>query len=280
MKNNDLSTLTFDMQFNNETYINMTLENINSSKVDIVDNYIRSGGSYFTPNEDLIKIRNLFANDNYTREVYSGGTNPEYVGKEIFNKQYYAGLYEPEFMANSNMFVGIDNQEIEVTYVDEDNNILGVESKTLFGIYICIPVYDSVSGTYVDFNPILYRAYNDETANLSEAMMYPSRSILFDQYEVFEYNEETNEYVTDEFDVAYDFYQKMFLNYHESYETALLHLRFKLETIDNKDVVTFTLNMTLNGIPYNQDFIFTDFNTTSFEPLEEFVTTWKYTSVQ
>ena len=130
------------------------------------------------------------------------------------------------------------------------------------------------------FNPILYRAYNDETANLSEAMMYPSHSILFDQYEVFEYNEETNEYVTDEFDVAYDFYQKMFLNYHESYETALLHLRFKLETIDNKDVVTFTLNMTLNGIPYNQDFIFTDFNTTSFEPLEEFVTTWKYTSVQ
>ncbi len=280
MKNNDLSTLTFDMQFNNETYINMTLENINSSKVDIVDNYIRSGGTYFTPNEDLIKIRNLFANDNYTREVYSGGTNPEYVGKEIFNKQYYAGLYEPEFMANSNMFVGIDNQEIEVTYVDEDNNILGVESQTLFGIYICIPVYDSVSGTYVDFNPILYRAYNDETANLSEAMMYPSCSILFDQYEVFEYNEETNEYVTDEFDVAYDFYQKMFLNYHESYETALLHLCFKLETIDNKDVVTFTLNMTLNGIPYNQDFIFTDFNTTSFEPLEEFVTTWKYTSVQ
>ena len=86
MKNNDLSTLTFDMQFNNETYINMTLENINSSKVDIVDNYIRSGGSYFTPNEDLIKIRNLFANDNYTREVYSGGTNPEYVGKEILTE--------------------------------------------------------------------------------------------------------------------------------------------------------------------------------------------------
>ncbi|MGM9873483.1 MAG: hypothetical protein ACI31G_00995 [Bacilli bacterium] len=81
--------LTFSLKMSNnksaETY---TLTNINTSKNEEVDNFLKNGGKALTLSSSLLRVRNLIKSNNFLRYIYDMGSH-EYTGIEIFNPHYF-----------------------------------------------------------------------------------------------------------------------------------------------------------------------------------------------
>ena len=282
---NDLNSFVFDMTLTDgedESTIIAELNNVGTTSLSNVDEYLNNGGTYYTPSDDFIRIRELFSNSNYTHNIYGydENNNEIKIGEEIFTPNYYVTVYDynvyPEGNAYNNAFYKADNETL--TLIDDKSG----QSATITqnGIYMGFLLYDTSISDYI-FSPLYTRPINDETTDIITAARYPTNLLTFSNFQKYYFDEEYQVYFTTNFDLSYDLYDKFYVSdYFEETDVITLlgnSFSYNLAASDELCEVTFSLYLTVNNqYTYELSFEFTNFNNSSFKLLEDFVTTWVY----
>ena len=125
---NDLNSFVFDMTLTDGEDVSTIiaeLNNVGTTSLSNVNEYLNNGGTYYTPSDDFIRIRELFSNSNYTHNIYGydENNNEIKIGEEIFTPNYYVTVYDynayPEGNAYNNAFYKADNETL--TLIDDES---------------------------------------------------------------------------------------------------------------------------------------------------------------
>ena len=274
--------LIFSMQFNDNSYINSTITYYNETKNQNVQNFLTLGGTYFTPEEDWITMRDLFKNDNYSRLVYDNqadGTSVE-VGREYYTKNYFGTLYHPttSYLLYSDCYFSIPDADFTAIYT-KDGAEIARESKHFNGVYKTVVGYDYEKSEYT-FQPYFGSAISDYSSDVTEVLNYPKNLLMFDYLEYFSYNDVDKVYYSTDYGLAaslylnFQLYQIIDIN-----EIDLVGSGFDY-TINkddpSKSEVGIYLYIMYQGQYTYFDFHFTNFGTTSIPFMDEMCSTLTY----
>ncbi len=171
------NALKFDLSYKN-SIISYTAHDFGTSKNEVLEEYLKNGGTHLTPDADLVKIRDLVNANNYMQEIYYFGEESGYVAYNVFNPHYFLTIYH-----GSTTFTGA----MAVT---------GRKSG-LDGCYYITGDYSAGSFTYSE--KALY-----EKADIVEYYGYPCHLTLWDNFEFLE--EWTEQKMGDYTPSGYSFY--------------------------------------------------------------------------
>lgn len=107
-----------------------------TTKIKIVDDFLKDGGSHFIPNNNQQNFRKLIRSNNFSQEIYQFGDSEEttgYIGTANFHPHYYFQYYN----ASSNYLTGAIALNCKATD----------EHPELYGCYQFSLVYSESGGT-------------------------------------------------------------------------------------------------------------------------------------
>ncbi len=254
------NTLTFVLNYNDNlktdngnAYIKAIVSDFGTSKSLLVESYIKNGGTYFTPTEDMVNVRNKFKGDNYTRYIYDSSN--KVIGKEYFTKDYWC----------TNYFEGTDYLAYNKGYISLVNkSYQGVSLSK--GSYYFTPYTDPTQ----EVTPMLVAPAFQET-NMSEIMNYPSRLEAFSYLNLFTYDETNGYYFSNDYAITLDMYKNFGISNMGYTNVSLAGVGIKFGSASNNYKTTLyvigSFDSTLAAMPFE----FNDFGTTHHEGVEKFV---------
>lgn len=257
--NKEENTLTFVLNYNDNlktdngnAYIKATVSDFGTSKSSLVEKYIKNGGTYFTPTEDMVNVRNKFKENNYTRYIYDSSN--EVIGKEYFTKDYYCNNYYSGTTLAYN-----------VGYISLVNKSYGGQTLQNGSYY-----FTTYPDPETEITPMLYAPAFQET-NMSEIMNYPSNLEVFKYLNLFNYNEQYGYYFSNDYEITKDMYNNFGIS-NSGYSTVSLSgCGIKFGNASNDYQTTFyvigSFDSTFGAIPFE----FHDFGSTAHPGVEKFV---------
>lgn len=269
-------TISFTLSDTNAAY-QLVLTDFYTARVDLLDSFVAEGGTPFTPTAEETKVRDLFAADNYLREepLSDGSTGV----LEYFTDQYYFNYASSKYISTYPELVQYANRGYIHISKPEAINIEGTSGPL---------IYDDVFLTYTDSQqkiklitqensekPGYARgAFTTKQDDVSAVMNYPKNLLLFKRMQYLTYADGV--YSTDDYDIGVDFFKNFGITSSDDLTMGWSTIDMKIEgDIDSSEVkVTFTANV-FNAethaplSPYV--FTFTNFGTTAFKPMEDFI---------
>lgn len=269
----NILTITFSLnQATNVIDYEVLIECFGESSYIPVDEFIDKGGTYYVVNDDLSRIRTLFNNNNYIRNEYD--ENGEVVTSEYFTHQYYfndiSESYLTEYPTLASYYLGYvrikkDNLKIGsyTTLNYDDVYMFMVSNRTEVQL---------VTRNNPDNEGYAQGAFTSRQDDITYVMNYPSRLLLWDELEKFDFD--GTKYITEDYEIINDFISNFGIT--SSSETTLyannLEIDYDLSKSDFESEVRLTLNCTDESgteIVYNMNF--SSFGSAYFEPVENFL---------
>lgn len=253
-----LESLKMEVGFAKESW-SLIVEDIGTADEPSVTEFVNN----FEPvvvSEDLKKLKVLFHEDNYSRNIYDYNEHVWY-GVEYFLPQYFyqeidsSIAYELGVLAMSGGYLGIDNKVYQ--------------GKNLYGCY-----YFNLDGSTVELMTSF--PYNSQTSDVTSPLFidYPSNLLLWDQMQYIHPTDKTGEYtVTNEIlleDFAQNFQVDEIISTNKLTVTSL---DIKLTDIGLPEgVCNFYLNYEyLSGASGSFHYEFFDFGFSNIPAVDKFI---------
>lgn len=253
-----LESLKMEVGFAKESW-SLIVEDIGTADEPSVTEFVNN----FEPvvvSEDLKKLKVLFHEDNYSRNIYDYNEHVWY-GVEYFLPQYFyqeidsSIAYELGVLAMSGGYLGIDNKVYQ--------------GKNLYGCY-----YFNLDGSTVELMTSF--PYNSQTSDVTSPLFidYPSNLLLWDQMQYIHPTDKTGEYtVTNEIlleDFAQNFQVDEIISTNKLTVTSL---DIKLTDIGLPEgVCNFYLNYEyLSGASGSLHYEFFDFGFSNIPAVDKFI---------
>lgn len=257
-KNNSLR-IVMTLSYSNMTVtIEAFVSNLLSTSIPEITSFLDGGGTYFVPNEDLVKARALMQANNYTHNYYD--TNGKKVGIEYFNENYYFINWDSSYATNnpdgailvSQGLIGIDHKK--------DPNT----GNALNGAYLV-----SISGSQIGIS--LSFPYN-ESPNIPYVYHYPSYLSLWSNLERLEADTIPSDldeyYFIDDSLVVNDFLSNFSLESSvANVKVKGLYFGYRNMLSDTDQLIRFTLDTSGGSLTYD----FVDFGSTKIAAFDQFL---------
>lgn len=247
--------LNFNLTYNdtNSSYVNVTVKDFNNAKSSFVEDFIKNGGTYFTPTDEMKTVRNLFKNNNYSRYIYDTD-NTTLIGKEYFTQQYWCTNYYTTTSVGYN--VGY------VTLVGKS-----YEGVTLpNGSYYFAPYADPEQEVVV----MLAGTAFAET-DMPTIMNYPGNLEALSYFNLYSYNSDYGFYFSDDYSIATDMYSNFGISNVGYTSVTLYGTGFNFEKENDNYKAKFYVVGSFDGTFGYLSFEFRDFGKTSHPGLEKFL---------
>lgn len=257
----NINTLSFSVSLSKgKDKHDCTIQNFESTRIDYLEKQLANGKSYFKPEGVLAHVQDLFSNMNYTHFMYedeSSNINEPY-GWEKFNENYYISGFTDEYLKGN------------------PNAILSCSGMVGFKDYVVSP-FKTMNGSYYtfctkdSFSIISSMAYN-ENSYVPDVYVYPTYLKAFTDSQYFDVAGDENTYYTNKLSVINDFCDNFQL-----WETIQslgvviegLYINYNENGYQGKETVTFSIEYSQYGYSFTSDFVFSDFNETKEEALEQ-----------
>lgn len=277
-----MNGLFFRMELEDGNFFSARISDIYETSITVIDEYMTAGNSYFVPNTEMKRARDLFNTDRYQRNIYAYNSSEEeiQVGKEVFTPNYFATLYDPEIDSSYAMYLDayIGMQHQDFTLYNKDHSVS--ETRNLDGIYKCFVGYNTETKEY-EVQPILNQAYVENHNDITQVLDYPKNWLGFSSFELFNYEEDTEIYFSNDYLLAASLYLnfQLYQVYSEVESLTIVGSGFKVDLAekDEDSYVTLYLYMYVNGVYVYDSFEFTQFGKASVPALETITTEWEYT---
>ncbi|MDY2914100.1 MAG: hypothetical protein SOV58_05695 [Candidatus Enteromonas sp.] len=175
-------------------HLSYAVKDVNSSRSDLIAEYLEEGHGAFVPGESLQAIRDLFYSNNYTH--YYTDASGAIQGYERFHPDYYVFTCGSEMMSQGYFpsgMVGLDHKKDPATGISYD------------GCYSLTPSSTDNGKNIVDFTVMSSFPYNSSTRDVAEAYTYPSYLQLWENLQfVQEYQKDLPHAGIEEAYVIYD----------------------------------------------------------------------------
>ncbi len=236
--------------------IEATVDSLLETTIPEINDYLSSGGTYYTVDEDLSKARTIMRNNNYTHYYYEGNRK---VGTEYFHQDYYFVNWDSAYVASSGQIllsqglIGIDHKK------DPNNGAL------LNGSYLV-----SMNGNTLQIS--LSAPYNNDP-DIPSVYHYPSFLSLWDDLQYFEEDVIPSDmdasYVTDDAFIMNDFVTNFSLeNSTANVTLTKLHMGFAdIDNKQNKQTIRFELETSGGTLSYD----FVNFGSTNIPAFDQFL---------
>ncbi len=164
--------LLFELTFNDESYINVGVLDVNSTHCKEVEDYMKTAKA-FVPETTISEIRRLIKNNNFTRYIYDETTENKIIGKEYFTEDYYClNYFTTEYVIYSTGYISL---------VDKSYN----GTKIANGSYLVTPGISDEANVNVFLGH-----YAFIETSMPEIMNYPSNLEMFDYLNLFSMSED------------------------------------------------------------------------------------------
>lgn len=247
----NLSDFLFTLEFKGGFGYSIEISDINQTKIDVVDEYVKSGKGAAVISDDLKRVKELFAGFNYKRVLYYENDKGETLvaGHEYFNPDYFFSRFVDEYKM-------IDPAvAFDAGYIGFDNKI--VEGLRLDGAYYAYILDGQASifpqAAYYDYD--ITKFYN-----------YPTYMTLFTNLHYFNLVEGTeHSYRTTNFDLTLDFVNNMQLSdILAGYYVDGLTITLEDAENDEDARVIFTLEYSTDGVAGGDNSATADFEFIEF----------------
>lgn len=236
--------------------IEATIDGLLSTSIPEIDEYLSSGGSYFTPSESLSKARDLMYGNNYTHFYYE---DERKVGVEYFNENYYFVNWDSAYSASSSSIlvsqglIGIDHKKDPSSGASLNGSYLITYNGKELQVSLSVPYNESPNIPYVYHYPSYLALWND--------LVYLEEDVIpsdMDEY-----------YSTDDEYLISDFLSNFSLDGSLS-SSSIDKLYFGYSDIDNTNnsrTIRFALENSSGSVTYD----FTNFGETKIVSLDNFL---------
>lgn len=249
-----LTDFTAKLQLGSAIY-QLSVVNTSPSN-ETIDSFISNGGTAFTPDEGLVKMRSLFEADNYNRDVIDYSSQ-ESIGTEHFTPDYFYGDYDTTVAVPYGL-MRFSNETITYSGYQFEMN----------GCY-----YFTVQSNQVVLSPS--NPYNS-SADIASVCFYLHDPLLFSSFQHVEFDSSNNTYSTTDQEILIDFAENNQV-YDQIVEigASLYRLDFKLYDIfEDTAEVEFNLYYGLSESDLNvATYRFLDFGSANVTLLDTFLTT-------
>jgi hypothetical protein len=254
----NVNSLTFTISLTSGEEHICTISDYGTTEIEYLQKNLASGKTYYTPDSSMQKIIDLFANYNYTQFIYDTDfdkDNP--VGWSKFTETYFISGYTNEYIKYAPSSV------LSMSGIVGFNNYVVNDNVTLNGGYYTMLFDDSLS--------MITSFYYNEDPYVPNVYVYPTYLEALSSTQYFVSAGIDDKYYTSNLSIISDFCTNfqlwdglselgvtptgLYMTYDQSYQ--------------GKDTVTFSLEYSYYGYLYTTDFIFSDFNQTKEEALEQ-----------
>jgi len=221
--------LTIEYAFSSGYKYISRVHNIGETKIDVLDSYLASGGSYYTYNEEEQRTHDLFRTQNYCQIKYDNNDGTTFIGYNYFNKDYIFNDYTDEYLKihpsyYETGYIGIENKLINQKYYNGLYRF-GIHNDKVF-------LFEDAASTIISTNKI------------TNYFPFPSDMILLDNLQYLIPTGNENEYmcdkkwILDDFAVALNFKEGL-----ESLEATLVKINIKVELNKNDKDCVYTFQV-------------------------------------
>lgn len=258
---------TYDMDIDSYSYtIKATVLMVGGSMTEKVDEAMSKGKTYFVPNANQKKARELFRGDNFTHIYYD--ENDEEAAWEKFHPEYYSLSVDSSYNASHP-----DAPLIAASYVKIDNKYVPGAKRVLRGIYYC-----TIRGTSVSLMVGPNGEGYNKVPDMVSFLNYPK---LLKLWNCFEYAVQEKTPISG-YEETYSFTRSDLAedaadNFGLSAVLANAGTTASNVIVSWKDLDKSSAKISFRIIAANgqfQDFVFTDFGTTSEGALDNLLTTF------
>ena len=266
-ENNNEPNLIFKMKYDNYEFT-YTCHKFGTSKNNVVDNYLKQGGTAYTPNEVQKTFRELFQKDNYSRSIYYVDEEESiagYIGYELFNPHYF-------YTQNLTSSTGSGAIELNCKAVTEGDD----PHDALCGCYM----YTLTKGGY----PSLYPQAVYSVPSIEEYYHYPSQMKLFSSLEYLlpfdedlfpnvDLQDDTIAYMITDYDLVSDFGDNFSMSDNIDGQLPLalgieIYLDDNDDELENETQITFYYRFQYEGNQYTFPFPFYSFGISNISTLD------------
>lgn len=279
LKNNKPSIqVDFELSGSTSTKYSLSIYDFGSSSISLLEDTVNNVPHAYQVPSDLQTAKDLFANNNYTRFVYSDTGDVDEA--EYFTTQYYFNDFSDSYLKQYPELASYFRGYIKISEK---------EKQTLYGSTPLI--YDDVYMFYVlnrsSFQLVTRENPNEEghaqggftqkQNDITEVMNYPCNLTLFDNFYLFDKTAE-NTYTTTDTTLIGDVISNFNVTA-SSGSTMSVDTMDIICNIDSTNSSKTTITIKLNTINYMTgasldpfEFIFGDFGTTSYKVVEDYIT--------
>lgn len=261
-----------------EVQYTYTFSNFGKAKVDSLEEFYYNGGSSFVPDATLKGVRDLFNQDNYLRTEMLDDNN--FAVREYFTKQYYFNEVSDSYLASYPELAAYANRGYVYLSNPDEGIILPGYTEEL--------IYDDVYLFYSTNNTISLVTRNNPNEpghaqggfllkqdDISEVMNYPKNLLLFSNMQKLVY--EDGVYKTDDYNIGLDFINNFGITVPDGMTMGWTTLDMKITgdvtSLDCKvEFILNVFNATTNEMLTPYTFSFSNFGTTSYTPIDKFIT--------
>lgn len=269
--------INFELSGTIQSSYSIKISNLGTAKLDTLEDLIAATPKAYEASSELKSIKELFANDNYTRFVYDD--QGEIMETEYFTSQYYYNDFSDEYLKQEPTLMSYMKGYL---YINEANPLKLYGNIDLY--------YQDVYMFYISNRTTLNLVTREDPNNaghaqggftqvqddVTEVMNYPKNLVLFDNYYKFNQNEDGS-YVTSDSEIISDIISNFGITASSGVTmsaTDLVISYTKNEANAIKDV-TLTLN-TINYVTGDAldpfVFNFSNFGTTANQVVEDYLT--------
>ena len=258
---------TYDMDIESYSYtVKATVLMVGGTITEKVDEAMNKGKTYFVPNANQKKARELFRGDNFTHIYYDENDNE--AAWEKFHPEYYSLTVDSTYNSTHQ-----DSPLIAASYVKIDNKYVPAAKRVLRGIYYC-----TIRGNAVS---LMVGPNGEGYNNVPDMVSFLNYPKLLKLWNCFEYAVEEKTPISG-YEVTYSF-SRSDLAEDAANNFGLSTVLQNAGTTASNVLVSFKdLNKSSAKVSFRiiaangqfQDFVFTDFGTTHEGALDNLLTTF------
>lgn len=268
----------FELSGSIKTKYSLSIYDFGTSKISILENTVSNVPHAYNVPTNLNTVKDLFSKDNYTRFVYSD--NGEVDESEYFTTQYYFNDFSDSYIKQYPELASYWRGYIKISET---------EKQTLYGNTPLI--YDDVYMFYIlnrsSFQLVTRENPSEEghaqggfttkQTSVAEVMNYPSKLSLFDNFYLFDEKDENTYSTTDATLIS-----EVISNFNVSSPSGVTMAVDSMDIVcdfDSSDTTKNSITFKLNTYNYSTgakldpfEFNFSDFGTTSYKVVEDYIT--------
>lgn len=145
LNGNSINDLTFELSVNNGQSYSCKIKDYGTTKIDVLDNYLKTNRSYNQTPEALKKVIELFSNYNFTRIIYMNDNTDfsKIAGYELYNEKYFFTEFSREAISEG-MGYNIGMIGLDKEYAAREVNGKTYGPYSFNGSYYCYISHKSV----------------------------------------------------------------------------------------------------------------------------------------
>lgn len=251
-KYDETKGLFFELVFTDDSYINVSVLDINKTHCSDLEKFIKTAKP-FEPEENIKNVRDLIYKNNFTRYIYDDSATPNLIGKEYFVEDYYCISYFVTELAIYNTgYISLVNKSYQGKKIDN-------------GSYLVTPGFGEDAGVNVFLGH-----YAFVETDMPSIMNYPSNLEMFNNLNLFSYNDQLQCMFTADGIITNDVYNNFGVANANFQSVSLSGVGYDVEKLEKDYVLTIRLFGTFDGVFGQMTFELREFGYSAHLGVEQF----------